>query len=653
MKKVYVIPIFIVIISLLAASPAAARSFSIDKVHIKGWIQSNGDLLVNEVFTYTFDGEYSRVRRSIHLDGHDGIGKFEAYELLNKEGTPGFIDMNELRPLELEQKGNDFFASLPASDETKTVFFLYELKNAVRSYDTYSDLTVPFFSKGQNHDSDLHNVTIDFVFPELVRLEDYHGFIHEPDGELVERNEEVVRFHTPVSNKGELTEVRLLFPSSIMKDQSKSSAPVSLEKVLEEENKLLHAESEKKESQSGFASFLYVVAIIFALAAFGLMFLPQRIWRRNDHHIDLNTYDPLFLYTIDRAGKKDDFAFFAGVLSLVERGLVTISDTNTLTRFARDEEAPSQTLSFTYRTGISNLSECENMFLDWLFTRRVRGGTRIFSMNNIFGATKAEKQDGKSMHGHYLRRFRFMQMEKRWFDCFIQNMKDSGLFYDRFVRILGRVLMITVMVMVVLSYFVDSAPGFGIFLYLIISGYLLKKGWAAEGRSQTLGLLGVSMFAAIILIESIMLLPYILLIVSAVLLFMAIPKYILSNEAAHIRANIRTFRKQLQQEGISSTEDGTQLDRLMGRALILRAKKFTIEINESEEFMKAAPLSAFILSEGSPMDYLLKTWKLSKPPREFYKTKKQQSKDGGTYFDSGGGGGSSGGGDSGGGAGAD
>ncbi|MFB9827704.1 DUF2207 domain-containing protein [Lederbergia wuyishanensis] len=646
------IPIIIFIISLLNAFPADARSFSIDKVHIRAWIQPNGDLLVNEVFAYTFDGEYSTVRRSVHLDGHDGIGKFEAYELLNQNGVPGFIDMSELRTLEVEQKGNDFIASLPASNETKTVFFLYELKNAVRSYDTYSDLTVPFFGTGKNHDSDLHNVTIDFVFPELVKLADYHAFIHEQDGKLMERNEEVVRFHTPISQRGELTEVRLLFPSAIMRDLSKMSAPVSLEKVLEEENKLAHAEFTKTETQSRITTFLYTATVIFTLAALGLVFLPQRFWRGSGNYSGLLSYDPLQLYVIDRAGKRDHFAFLAGVLSLVEKGLVTISDTKTLTRFARDGEAPEKTLNFTYRTRFGQLSECENMFLDWLFTRRVRGGIRIFSMNNIYGATKAEKQEGKSMHGYYLRRFRFMQMERRWFDCIIQDMKDSGFFHDVFTRSAGRILMITVMIGIVLTYFMASAPGFGILLYLAVSGYLLKKGWTTDEHSPMLWFWSVSLLSALLFIDPYIRLPYILFILSAALLFAALPKYILSSEAANIRADIRTFRKRLKQEGMPSAEAGAQLDQLMGRALILRAKRFTIEINESEEFMKAAPLSAFILSEGSPMDYLLKTWKLSKPPRAFYKTKKSQSDNGGSFVDSGSGGGSAGG-DSGGGAGAD
>ncbi len=652
MKRIYLIIMFIVLDLFLVASPVDARSFSIDKVHIKAWIKPNGDVLVNEVFTYTFDGEYKRVRRSVHLDGHEGIQKFEAYELMNPDGEPGFIEMSELRPLDVQKSGNDFFAGLPSKNETKTVFFLYELKNAVRSYDTYSDLTIPFFGTDKNHDIDLHNVTIDVVFPERVGVSDYHAFIHHPGGELMETTEEMVRFHTAVSGKSELTEVRLLFPSAIMGDQDKGAAPASLEKVLEQENKRIHVESEKAETQSKIVRILYAVTILFAITALGLLFLPQRIWQGSSHNSDLLSYDPLQLYVIDRMGRRDHFAFMAGILSLVDKGFITISDNKAPIRFAQDGKASLRTLSFSFRQGLKQMSECENILLDWLFTRRVRGGICVFSMNHIYGATRTEKKERKEMYGYYLRRFRFMQMEKRWFHCVIQDMKRLGLIHGTVCRLAGRGLMMAIMAGIVSAYFLDSASGFGILLYVAGSGYLLKKGWVAEGRSHQFLILAISLLAAILLIEPDLRLPYILFVISGSLLYSVLPEFLLSNKAAHIRAEIRMFRRQLKQEGIPSMEDGAKLDRWMGLALILRAKKFTIQSKESEEWMRDAPLSAFILSEGNPMNYLFETWKLSKPPLTFHQMNKPQSKDGSSSFDGSSGGGSSGG-DAGGGAGAD
>lgn len=650
MKRIYLITTFLLLGLFVAASPVDARSFSIDKVHIKAWIKPNGNVLVNEVFAYTFDGEYKRVRRSVHLDGHEGIQKFEAYELMNSDGEPGFIEMSELRPLDVQKKGNDFFAGLPSKNEKRTVFFLYELKNAVRSYDTYSDLTIPFFGTGKNHDADLHDITIDVVFPEQVGVSDYHAFIHNPGGELLETTEEMARFHTKVSRKNEQTELRLLFPSAIMSDQAKETAPASLEKVLEQENKLIHADSEKAVTQSKIARFLYGITILFAIMALGLLFLPQRIWRGSGSN--LLAYDPLELYVIDRAGKRDNFAFLAGILSLVEKGFITISDANPPIRFAQDGKGPLRTLSFSFRQGLKQMSECENILLDWLFTRRVKGGIRVFSMNNIYGATQTEKKERKEMYGHYLRRFRFMQMEKRWFHGVIQDMKRSGLIHGTVCRIAGRGLIIAIMAGILLAYFMDSAPGFGILLYAAVSGYILKKAWAAEGRSFKFLILAISLFFAIFLIDPDLRVPYILFVLSGSLLFAALPEFLLSTKAARIRADIRMFRRQLKQEGIPFTEDGAKLDRRMGLALIVRAKKFTIQPQELEEWMKAAPLTAFILSEGNPMNYLFETWKLSKPPLSFYQTNKPQGKDSSSSFDSGsGGGGSSG--DSGGGAGAD
>ncbi|MCH1627742.1 hypothetical protein [Fredinandcohnia quinoae] len=272
-------------------------------------------------------------------------------------------------------------------------------------------------------------------------------------------------------------------------------------------------------------------------------------------------------------------------------------------------------------------------------------------MNNVYGATHKEKKG--SMHGYYLGRYRFLQMEKRWYHQVIQDMKKWGLIHYTFFHIVDRVLMITIVGGLVLAYFTGSTPGFGILLYVAVSCYLLIKfPKIEEGRSQMFLFLAISLLYVIFLIDSNLILPYLLFILSGSLLFVAFPRLLLSKKAAQIRSEIKMFRKQLKQEGIPSVEDGAQLDRQVGLALIFGVREFPIPSMQSEDWMKTAPLSTFIHSEGNPMDYLFETWKLSKPPFGYFKTDKSTGKDGSSSADGGSGGGS-GGGDSGGGAGAD
>ncbi|RJS61194.1 hypothetical protein [Bacillus sp. PK3_68] len=50
------LPVLTILIFLACSPSAFAKSYTIDKVDIRAWIQPNGDLLLNEVFKYTFKG---------------------------------------------------------------------------------------------------------------------------------------------------------------------------------------------------------------------------------------------------------------------------------------------------------------------------------------------------------------------------------------------------------------------------------------------------------------------------------------------------------------------------------------------------------------------------------------------------------------------
>jgi hypothetical protein len=69
----------------------------------QGVIQPNGNLLVNEMFMYTFDGNFTSVTM---------------VEL-------GFIKDGDLRPLDVKRKDATYLSSFPLKDDTKTIFYAY------------------------------------------------------------------------------------------------------------------------------------------------------------------------------------------------------------------------------------------------------------------------------------------------------------------------------------------------------------------------------------------------------------------------------------------------------------------------------------------------------------------------------------------------
>ena len=104
MKKIIAF-LTIIVFTILPTPIAQAKSFTIDEVQIKGWVQPNGDMLVNEIFTYTFDGEFSEVTRSFperHLGQMDG---FEAYLLDTKNPVVGEVKDSMLTRLNVTANG--------------------------------------------------------------------------------------------------------------------------------------------------------------------------------------------------------------------------------------------------------------------------------------------------------------------------------------------------------------------------------------------------------------------------------------------------------------------------------------------------------------------------------------------------------------------
>ncbi len=641
LKKEYMIILFAFIIFLSTAHYVDARSFSIDRVHIKAWIEPNGDVLINEVFNYSFSGQYKKIQRSIQTDGHDGVEFFEAHLLQNHNAEPGFIGKDQLQPLNVDLEGNTYNAELPSNDEKITVFFLYKLKNAVRSYDTYSDLTIPFFGMGSNHSEDLHNVTIDFVFPQA--MQNYYPFLHGADGEITGQTEEVVRFFIPLSAKRQYTEARLLYPSNIMIAQSKQPAPMSLQQALKEEQQLQQMKLEDAQFLLKMAHFIFIIAILCLSAAFLLRLIPQRIARSTPFDDTILMHDPLQLYMIDRVGQKDNYAFFAGILALVRKGLVTISETTTPVRFAHDEDAPAKTLKFTLKKGDTTLSSSEMTLVDWLFTRKVKGGSRIFSISNIYGATLQEKKEKKEMHGHYIRRSRFMQKEQIWYTDVVKEMKEAGIMSNSISKLISKIILAIVLISIIFASFAETLSGLALTFYIISAVYCLRKGNVTYNRKPMYLFFAISFIISYFFIDSPLRLSYSFFILASALLFTALPPFFLSKEAIKIRRHINAFKK-VAPFPISSV---ITLDEQLALALLLKTEKIAIHKDKIDE----TPLATFILTNGDPFDYLLTTWKLSNPPFAFMSSDKSSSSsysDGGGY--SGGGGGS---GDGGGGAGAD
>ncbi|UYZ22514.1 DUF2207 domain-containing protein [Mesobacillus jeotgali] len=638
------------------ASPVLAGSYSIDEVRIRAWIQPDGDLLVNEILTYNFVGDYDSVSRAIHKKNHKGVELFEAYELVNPKAELGYVEMEDLRPLEVSREDNTYRAALPAKDEKKDVFFIYELKEAVKTYDSYSDLTVPFFGTDTNHDEDLNKVTIDFVFPEELRPNSYFPFFHDRQGKVTEKGPWVVRFTTPESEMYSLTETRLLFPSSVMSEQSKTRAPMSLKDAIAEEEQLAEKNAAMKNQLSILENVLTGFAAFLALGLVTMLFMRLlRKLRGADRPEELLQTDPLILYMINRRGKMNPYAFLAGLFSLVEKGKAAVRTEQNAGRFLKDDQSADQTLYFTLTTPETSLSNCEQRLVSWLFRRKTKNGNPVFFMSDIAGASSQQRNNPQHLHNYHTKYKLFKENEKEWFACVLEVLKEEGMMSGKMSTLVKRGLMLILFTAVIYAYYLDFLSTASIVIYSIIAGFLLIRGWLKPERKLFFLLFYlVSLIASAMLYDAEALtLLFITTVLSAVLTLLT-PHMTLSGEALVIEQEIQAFKKQLKFE-IFPDQISSQSDKWMIRSLLLKPKVKSRA--QDKEFVSdeksAAPLTYLIATGQNPVEFLANTWKWSIPPG----SSSSSSVSGDSGYSGGGssysGGGDSGGGSDGGGAGAD
>lgn len=649
MKK-YFIALTLSIIFFNAAMPVAdARSYSIDEVQIRAWIQPDGDLLVNEIFTYTFTGKYDRVKRYIHEDHHSGVSNFESHELSNPAAELGFVSQEELHPLAVTQEGNGYYSSLSADNESKYIFYTYTLTQAVKSYETYSDLTVPFFGDGSNHDQDYSNVTIDFVFPQEVDPADYYAYFHDLNGTVEQRGPEVVRFTTPVSEKYALTEARLLFPSEVMSSQTKTGAPMSLEAAVAEENQTMQSIAVKEQRKEELGYLLTTFAVLIAAASIIMLLLPQRR-KGTGNPEELLTQDPLRLYALDRLGKKDFNAFIAGLYSLVEKGFAAVILSSAYSRFQKDPEAPDHTLQFNMIAEHRQLSDTENKLVEALF--KGRSGKRTFLLYDLAGATRKEKEDKVAFNKYIFKIQAFKVKEQQWWKDVLSGMKAEGLMSQVIPRLLKSWLPVLAIAALIYAFILDSIKGSSVVVFgvggLLLLGVLLGK---SNKRWPEFLFWGAALFAVMLLQDTDLMIKLFLFLIACIVLISVTPRMILSRDAAMTYRCIKLFRKQMNTGNIPVYD----LEKWMIRTHLLRAKpqpEPAHSANPSMELAAAAPLAYLMMSGQNPVTYMEESWKITLP----YGSSASGGGGSGYSGDSGGySGGDSGGGggDGGGGAGAD
>ena len=635
MKRIFAVCIFLLVVGLPIGS-VAAKSYSIDEVQIRGWIDRDGTMLVNELFTYSFDGDFTKLTRAFPAEHRQQISGFKAFEVQDGHAEVGFVDESKMHRLPVSLNKENWVTKIAQTDGTIQVMYIYYMKNAVVSYDTYSDLQLTLFEKGSNHNIDMKQLQISFILPEGVSEQNLHGYLQASNGEEPVVHENGIQFYTPVSKANTLTATRMLFPSSIMTAQNKGEAPIPLEEVMAEEQQKAEHEAWKAAQIPNLEKIALVLSVLLGLfAAFFIwMRSPGRGYFGSVDYV-MKT-DPLYLSFVDHSGSWFRSSFLAGLFSLVDKGEVDVELADSADRFLDHPGSPPKSLQFHLLKGRSGLSEFERTLVTWLF--KIRKSQRQFHLHDI-----AEGKESKAA----LRKQHAFEVEHgKWHEEVKELLVDSGTLSKRLSYLLKLSILIVTGFVAAGAFYVtgDEEWGWNLVLpaiFFFIALYSIKEKiqkWPSI----------IYFVVLLFLVNSIeygeLVTALSIFIIVAFIAFYLIPKTILSSKTAlYAKMSMNKFRRQMKYgmpEGLSEEEQ----QQFLIRAYLLKPSKKKLPQLAGVGTATTALATLFMLPED-PLQFVYSNWGPS--------LKVQADSSGGTSYDGGGVYSGGGGGDGGGGAGAD
>lgn len=641
------IVMFIMVLFIFSPTPVQAKSYSVDRVQIKGWVQPNGDMLVNEVFTYTLDGSFSQLTRSFPEMHLGQVQQFEAYLLDDLEPIVGEIEESALTKAPATRAGSTYQTAIRAEDEIVSVLYVYTMQNAVTSYETYSDLSVTYFEGGDNHDEDLNNIEITYALPGDAGEGQIHGFLHDREGQVRKVYRDGISFHTPKSSAHTVTKTRVLFPSKMMTEQQKITEPIPFEEAIQQEQQLIDQKESRWANIPVAKSIANSLSIFFIVLILLLILLRQRVFSLfGSIDLVLQT-DPTYLAFVDHNSRFNRKSFLSGLFSLVEKGVITAELTDSAARFQGKEGSPEKT--FVFRLLQSNeqmkktkhkLLPHEQYLVTWLFKGRV--GHRKFHLHDMAGASV---QGDKKNRIQLRKQRQFHKNHEAWHNDVLGLMDEAGALSTKMPKIVKAVIFLLLTLTTMYGFYADGAGGWGIAFPAIIAVITYYFYSTSPGKKWPAILFFIGIFSAGAQIVASEVTDAILYaVICGALFFFLIPKAIPSSfTALYTKMSITKFRGRVKW-GLPDYLNPDEAERWLMRAYLLnkskkRLPRLTRGIPESSSL---APLFAL---QVDPLYFTYSTW----GPMSVDKS--SSSWGGESYYSGGGYSGGGGGGD--GGAGAD
>ena len=466
-KKIIGFALLIIIIFSFATFIACAdRSFEITDYQAQVKILKNGDIQVNEIFEYDFDGDFNGVIRTIGIKGSDGFKYFKASEYF-----PQDKELEYTQSLAADMVTYKIYDK--SSNERKLFLLEYQLKNVVILYNDTAEFYWKFFD--ESNTSPIGHIKIEIELPSTeVSAEELKVFGHGPlDGKVSIREDGKIVYEVFGLSAREMVEARILFPTSMIPDSTKIINQSKFAEIMKEE--LGWAKKADREMYFNIIGFLLALLVVL----FNI-FLAIRLYFKYDRElkpeVEMDYYRELpqditpavlsKLMSIQGVGSKD---IMATLMDLVRKKYLKIEE------IPKGRKKDYKFISIE-EGDTTNLKEHESYLIHWLFYS-IGNGTSV-TLKEIKDYAKASRTQSSFRHnynkwvkkvGEEFKKYNYFGESKEGLKTAgkVVLMEFAGVFL---LFALGALLKMQLLMIIPLLLAV-SFTGFGVIIY----GALIRK----------------------------------------------------------------------------------------------------------------------------------------------------------------------------------
>lgn len=261
----------VILASILFTAPTTAGAFelTIPDAEIDAFLQENGNVQVEESFTYDFEGEFNGVVRTLNHPEYASIENLEAFE----NGEPLEIETEEEIVHRIHREGED---------ESITVDLQYTIEDVVEQYDDLGEFYWAFFDS--SNETDYESVQVRVHPPGSSEEIEAVGYDEAENSEHI--SDEYVLFDMGHVASGENGDIRAAFDAGLFEGVTRTAEGSAAEEIQQEKE-----EQEESAAAAAARQDLLSNAAPIAIPLIALLFLSViYVDRRKYSHLKQSAY---------------------------------------------------------------------------------------------------------------------------------------------------------------------------------------------------------------------------------------------------------------------------------------------------------------------------------------------------------------------------